>query len=456
MLFTSFLTLLVFSTYNMPYVGHTIMLNRLGLMTMGFMLMLLMMTMDMMGLMPGMTLYNNWFNMTSNNMPLMMLMLMLMMMLLMYNTYMNKYKMMSPYFMMMVLANLMGLMTLPMVNDLLVMYMMMELQSYSLYLLTGLHNRSFNASRASLLYFMMGGMASTIMLLASYFMYNLTGTTNLSDMIMINNYNNNEINNYFNMLLMALLFKMGLAPLHRWSMAVYNYAPTYMTAYISIVAKLSMISWIYIHSYFFDNYILMIFMLMSLIMGSYKPLYQINIKIMLAYSGMLNFSYILLSIVTYDLSLYIYLMQYSLTHIMMFLMLLSLGEYMDKPMSKWSPMIYINQLKLPNLTLAMCFILALFSLIGMPPLPGFYAKLFILSGALLDNYIYESLLLILCSVMATYYYANMIKMLFNSKTTTNMSINSSLAYSMAISTMLMISFYIYLPYLSEGLYLMTI
>jgi NADH:ubiquinone oxidoreductase subunit 2 (subunit N) len=110
-----------------------------------------------------------------------------------------------------------------MVNDLLVMYIIIELQSYSLYILTGLHNRSFNASRASLLYFLMGGIASTIILLASYFIYNLTGLTNLSDISIYYNYNNIsenlsfilEGNHYFNILLIALLFKMGLAPLHR-------------------------------------------------------------------------------------------------------------------------------------------------------------------------------------------------------------------------------------------------
>lgn len=463
MLFTSFLILLVFSTYNTPYIGHSIILNRLGLISIGFILILFILSIDLIGLIPGITLYNNWFNLTSYNIPFIIIILLLIIFLLIYNTYINKYKILSPYFIIIVLANLIGLILFPMVNDLLVMYIIIELQSYSLYLLTGLHNRSYNASRASLLYFLMGGIASTLILVGSYLIYNLTGSTNLSDISIYYNFINNNNNNlfnienyYFNIILIALLFKMGLAPLHRWSIAVYNYAPTYITAYISLVAKLSIIAWIYTNSNFYDNYIIIIFILISLIIGCYKPLYQINIKMILAYSGILNFGYILLSIITYDISIYIYLIQYTLTHIIIFLILLSIGEYIDKPISKWSPIIYINQLKLPNLTLAISFILALFSLIGIPPLPGFYAKLYILSGALLDNYIYESILLITCSVISTYYYANIIKTLIHSKTITNININSSLAYSIAISTILMISFYIYLPYLSEGLYLITV
>nr|QMS50815.1 Nad2 [Metschnikowia shivogae] len=493
MLFTSFLTLLVFSTFPSPIsdtkmnktMYHSMLLNRLGMMVLSFVLMLFMNSFNMMSLMPGFTMFNSWFSYTAYNLPLMMLMMLLMMALLVYNTNnTSKVKMMSddnmmysenmskessllsPYLMLLMFANTVGLLLFPLVNDLLALYMMVELQSYSLYLLTGLHNRSYNASRASLLYFLMGGVASAMMLLASYFIYSLTGSTNLSDMNMFYSLSydlNNNLGNYFDMLLMALFFKMGLAPLHRWSMAVYNYAPTYMTAYMSMVAKLSMSSWMFTNAMFFNHYMFMMFFYLSLFMGSYKPLYQINMKTMLAYSGLLNFGYMLLSIMTFDMSFYMYMMQYTLTHMMLFLSMLAASQYVN-PVSKWSPLMYIHQLKLPNLTLAVCMILALFSLMGMPPLPGFYGKLYMLMSALKDNYMLESLILMTCSVMATYYYANIIKVLMTSKTQKDMISNSeqtvgyinvSLAYIMAMTTLLLISFFMFLPYISEGLYLIT-
>nr|YP_009915658.1 Nad2 [Metschnikowia kamakouana]QMS50970.1 Nad2 [Metschnikowia kamakouana] len=476
MLFSSFLTLLVFSTFTNPTVnktdsdnkmshssmiGHSMLLNRLGMLVLSFMLMLFMNSMNMMSLKPGFTLFNNWFNLTSYNLPLIMLMILLIMGLLFYNTNTTSKNndLLSPYLMLLILANSMGLLLFPLVNDLLALYIMIELQSYSLYLLTGLHNRSYNASRASLLYFLMGGVASAMILLATYFIYSLTGTTNLSDLSMFNSLssNNNTIS-YFDMLLMALFFKMGLAPLHRWSIAVYNYAPTYITAYISMVAKMSISSWMFTNVMFFNYHIFIIFFYLSLFMGSYKPLYQINIKTMLAYSGLLNFGYMMLSIMTYDISFYIYMMQYTLTHLMLFLSILAASQYMSKPMSMWSPLMYMHQLKLPNLTLAMCMILALFSLIGIPPLPGFYAKFYMLMSALEDNYMLESLILIVCSVIATYYYANIIKVLMTSRTIKEVQgyINYSLAYVMATTTMLLMSFFIFLPFISEGLYLITI
>jgi NADH-ubiquinone oxidoreductase chain 2 len=103
-----------------------------------------------------------------------------------------------------------------MVNDLLALYIVVELQSYSLYLLTGVNNRSYNASRAGLLYFLMGGIASTIILVSSYYLYAYTGSTNLSDINLISNMDSSSnIKDYSNILLIALLFKMGLAPFHR-------------------------------------------------------------------------------------------------------------------------------------------------------------------------------------------------------------------------------------------------
>nr|QMQ98305.1 Nad2 [Metschnikowia sp. 03-147.1] len=494
MLFSSFLTLLVFSTFTSPTVnstdsdnklihetedkssmmGHSMLMNRLGMLVLSFVLMLFMNSLNMMSLMPGFTLFNSWFSFTSYNLPLMMLMMLLMMGLLMYNTSLSSKNkestLLSPYLMLLVLANSIGLLLFPLVNDLLALYMMVELQSYSLYLLTGLHNRSYNASRASLLYFLMGGVASAMILLASYFMYSLTGSTNLSDMSMFYSLVSNSTEGgymdnaytYFDMLLIALFFKMGLAPLHRWSMAVYNYAPTYMTAYMSIVAKMSMSSWMFTNAMFFNHHIFMMFFYLSLFMGSYKPLYQMNMKTMLAYSGLLNFGYILLSMITFDISFYMYMIQYTLTHMMLFLSMLAASQYMSKPMSMWSPLMYMHQLKLPNLTLAMCMMLALFSLIGMPPLPGFYAKLYILMSALQENYMLESLMLMVCSVMATYYYANMMKVLMTSRTMkenmsqSNNNMNVSLAYVMATATVLLMSFFMFLPFISEGLYLMTI
>lgn len=467
MLFTSFLIFLVFSTIisysNLegnfrPIDGHSIIINRLGVICLIFTLILFIISINIIGLMPGITLFNNWFSLTAYNLPLIFLIILLIISLLIYNTNFNKYDLKSPYYMLILISNIIGLLLFPLVNDLLSLYIVVELQSYSLYLLTGLHNRSYNASRASLLYFLMGGVASAIILLASYLIYGLTGSTNISDITVFYAYSNAF--DYFDILLIALLFKMGMAPLHRWSIAVYNYAPTYITAYISVVAKISIAAWIFSNANLFNHYILITTFYLSLFIAAYKPLFQVNIKTVLAYSGLLNFGYLMLGIICYDFSFYIYIIQYVLTHVILFVGILIASEYIKSPVSKWSPLIFIHQLKLPNLSVAICLILGLFSLIGIPPLPGFYSKLYILEAALVENYVLETILLIICSVIATYYYANIIKVLIYSKTNKNIIgnsyVNPSLAYILSTGTVLLISFFLFLPSLLEGLYLITI
>lgn len=453
MLISAFLIFLVYSTFSTP-----IILNRLGTLIIIFTLIIYINSINIVGITPGITLFNNWFSLSAYNVPLSILILIITIVLLIYNTSNHRYDLKSPYYLLIILANMISLLLFPLVNDLIALYVVIELQSYSLYLLTGLHNRSYNASRASLLYFLMGGVASAIILLASYFIYTLTGSTNLTDISIFYEYSNAY--DYFDILLFALLFKMGMAPLHRWSIAVYNYAPTYITAYISVVAKISIASWIFTNAYLFNHHLLILFFYISLAIAAYKPLFQVNLKSILAYSGLLNFGYILLTIISYDISFYIYIIQYVLTHIILFLGLLAASQYIKTPISIWSPLIYIHQLKIPNITLVISLILALFSLIGIPPLPGFFAKLYVLSGALQDNYILETCSIVLFSVIATYYYANIIKVLITNLKENNNNqsiyINPSLAYTISIATVLLISFFVFLPSLSEGLYLITI
>lgn len=455
MLISAFLIFLVISTL---YKDNSIMLNRLGVISLILILTIYITSIDIIGVSNDITLYNNWFIYNKKTIPTTIILLLGIIWILIYSTSKSRYDINRPYYIVILLCNIIGLVLLPLVNDIIVLYIIIELQSYSLYILTGLHNRSYNASRAGLLYFIMGGVASTIILLGSYFLYYELGTTNLLDIKLLYNYNNN-INYYIDIIIIALLFKMGLAPLHRWSIATYNYAPTYITVYISIVAKISIITFIYINSYLINNYILFIFYYFSLFIGSYKPLFNINIKTILAYSGILNFGYILLSIITNDISFYIYIIQYVITHILLFLVILANNNYINNPISKWSPLIYINQLVMPNKLLAYIMILCLFSLIGMPPLPGFYGKYYIIITAMGNNYILEAIILIICSTISIYYYGNIIKILIYSKNNYkiyNNSINPSLAYIISLLTILVLTYYWLIPVMSEGLYLLLI
>lgn len=472
MLLSTFLIFLVYSSFNN---NHYIYINRLNILLIIFSLFIFINSFNIIPLTNGVTLFNNLFYITAYHVPIIILIYITVVALLFYNTTLHGYQINSKYFSVIILLNVIALLMFPLTNDLMSIYIIIELQSYSLYILTGLSNRSYNGTRAGLLYFLIGGVASSIILLAAGNIYEETGSTNLTDINLYYYYSDSY--NYCNILLIALLFKMGMAPLHKWSISVYNYAPTYITSYISIVAKISIVAFIYINATIFDNYMLILFFYISIIIAAFKPLFQVNIKIIFAYSGLLNFGYILLSIIVMDISFYIYLIQYSLTHIIIFLCLLGINQFIDKPVNEWSPVLYIQQLNISNKTLIIILTITLFSLIGIPPLPGFYGKYFIIIDAIDKNYIYEVIMIIIFSVISTYYYANIIKILiqpagrdFSAKRGVSMLkypllnkgnfntrvMNSSTALIISITFSLLISFYWLLPSLLECIYLIII
>ncbi|YP_008475023.1 NADH dehydrogenase subunit 2 (mitochondrion) [Candida oxycetoniae] len=402
------------------------------------------------------TLYNDWFKLNDTNIPLVYLQIILVLILLIYTTVKQRYTLDSKWIYTLVYINLIGLLLFPMVNDLLLLYIIIELQSYSLYIITGIHSKSYNSTRGSMLYFVTGGIASIGILLATYFVYNNVGSCNITDIsnyYLIHNYNNNFYN-AIDILILALVFKMGLAPLHSWSIAVYNYAPTYITAYISIVAKLSILSWIYTNSNLIHTDIIILVFYASIAVAAYKPLFQINIKTILAYSGILNFGYLLIPACLQDISFYVYLIQYLMTHILIFISLLAINKFVITPSNIWSPILRVNQLIIPNKLLVTVLILCFLSLIGIPPLPGFYGKYYVIQSLIKYNYTIEALSIVIFSVIATYYYAFIIKQLASNY---NLSINKPInrTLSLTISTLVVI-FILYYTYLSNILEVLSI
>lgn len=453
MLFLIMISCLVSRIYIKPSSTDVRLWNRLIILSLGLTLMVYITSYDVIGISEGRQVFN-WITITLESLIFTCIVLVFTILWLVNETRTKSDS--NPYNTALVIFNLIAVLLIPSIDDLVLFYVVIELQSYSLYLITGSQNRSFNASKASLLYFLMGGIASIIILLGTYFVYQETGSTNIADLRVLNDYLNPV---GYSIVLFALLFKMGMAPLHKWSVAVYNYAPVSITAYISIIAKISILGWIYTHTNLFDHTLLLIGFYASLIIASYKPLFEVNLKVILAYSGILNFAYLLLTVITYDISFYIYLIQYALTHIILFMSIIAAGDYLKDPVNKWSPLLYLEQLNIPNRALIFTLVLSLFSLIGIPPLPGFYAKLYVLIGIIQENYILEAIGIVIFSVVATYYYANIIKTLlkaYKNVPQSTYSMSGSLSYLISITTMLLLSFYVYLPMLSEGIILLTI
>lgn len=338
-----------------------------------------------------------------------------------------------------ILFNMLGLILLILVNDLMILFIVIELQSYSLYLITSAYNSSSNSVKSGLYYFIVGSIGSFIILDGTVSIYEEIGLTNIELISLCLNY----INIYdILIILFGLFIKVGLAPFYSYSIVIYTLAPTIVTYYISLLPKLSILTLILslvsiinlVHTDSTSNIINIIsfIILISMIIGSIGGVNVIRIKTLLAYSSLLNVSYMLLAIITSNGYSYIgylfYILQYSITHINTFSIILLLPIYShinllkgsenksvkkyDVMLSKYSPIEYISQFRVllnKNSYLCIALCISFFSLIGIPPLSGFYGKLLVFISALGNGYIFLSILLVIASSISAYYYGSVIK-----------------------------------------------
>ena len=337
-------------------------------------------------------------------------------------------------------------------SDIVSIFLSIELQSYGLYLVSTIYRNSERATSAGLTYFLLGGLSSCFILLGTSLIYCNSGITSLDALYVItslSDVSNSIISDlliykphYISLSLVIMsvgfLFKVSAAPFHFWSPDVYDNIPTIVTAFVAIIAKISIFIFLleivhYTNSYFFAfdfswTYALLVSCLLSLVIGSLLGLSQSRIKRLFAYSTVSHLGFILLAIsvntVESSQAFIFYLMQYSIVNLNAFILLIAIGfsffvfnyennnalkELNNSPIQLTSQIkgyFYIN----PVLALSLC--ITLFSFVGIPPLIGFFAKQMVLSAALDDGYVFLCLVAIITSVISAVYYLDIIKQVF--------------------------------------------
>jgi len=340
-------------------------------------------------------------------------------------------------------------------SDLVSIFLSIELQSYGLYLLSTLYRNSELATSGGLTYFLLGGLSSCFILLGTSLLYANSGTTNLDGVYIITSLSdigNDNTSNilywyksyYINFSLLILsvgfLFKVSAAPFHFWSPDVYDAIPTIVTTFVAIVAKISIFVFFLELVHYTSNSLfafqfswtssLLVSSLLSLIIGTVVGLTQFRIKRLFAYSTISHVGFILLALSINSIesiqAFIFYLMQYSISNLNAFIMLISIGyslyyyvnnskEYKQLIDKKNSPIQLISQLKgyfYINPILALSFSITIFSFVGVPPLIGFFAKQMVLSAALDSGFVFLTLIAILTSVISAVYYLNIVKEVF--------------------------------------------
>ena len=315
-----------------------------------------------------------------------------------------------------------GMMIMVSSNNLLTLYMGLELQSLSLYVLAAFHRNSARSSEAGIKYFILGALSSGMLLFGISLIYGFTGSIDftvigntLSDLEAV------PVGVTFGLvfILAGLAFKISAVPFHMWTPDVYQGAPTAVTALFAIVPKIAAFGLLL--RLLFEPFmalseqwvqIIYFIALMSMLVGAFAAIAQDNIKRLLAYSSIGNMGYALIGVVAGTAAgagaVVLYLMIYMVMTAGVFAVVLCMRRQ-GLAVYKISDLAGLSE-NAPGLAYAMAILM--FSMSGIPPAAGFFGKLVIFNAAVAEGYYILAVLGVLTSVVAAYYYLKVIKVMF--------------------------------------------
>jgi len=330
-----------------------------------------------------------------------------------------------------ILCAILGLMFLVSSYDMLSLYLALEMQSLCLYVLAAAKKDSSFSTEAGLKYFILGSFSSALLLFGISILYGSTGTTNFDNFYLLfaeTGFDNLALTSSVEKALLcivsAFFFKIAAAPFHMWSPDVYEGAPTSSTIFFAVVPKIALFS-IFLRlsqTIFFSLedvflFALLFFLIVSVIVGSFVALRQKKLKRLLAYSSISHVGYLLLAFSANSLegtqSLFFYLIVYMVTSLCIWSIVLSLNTSFNQEKSK--TLVDLASISNINPLLGLSAMLAFFSLAGVPPLAGFFAKMEIFVSALSSSLVFASLVAILSSVVSSFYYIRLIKTMYFEK-----------------------------------------
>ena len=343
-------------------------------------------------------------------------------------------------------------------NDLIVFYMGLELQSLALYVLATYNRDQLKSSEAGLKYFVLSALSSGLLLYGCSLVYGFSGSTNFD--IISNQLNSNEYVLTFGIvfILVGLAFKISAVPFHMWAPDVYEGSPTTVTLFFTIVPKIAALT-VFIRFLYvpFLNLIdqwqmIIIFLsIASMVFGAVAAIGQTNIKRLIAYSSIGHIGYTLAGLATASnegiQSSIIYISIYVVMNLALFCCLLMLrrkDQYYEDIKD-------LSGLSKNHPILSLCLLVILFSLAGIPPLAGFFAKFYVFKAVLEQSMFFLAIVGLLSTVVAAFYYLRIIKIIYFDKEKDKYDTDHSLwlKFSLTVSTILILLYFIFPSQLIE-------
>ena len=367
-------------------------------------------------------------------------------------TYLKTFMIYKIEYPVLILSSVLGMMVMISSNDLIVFYMGLELQSLALYVLATFNRDQVKSSEAGLKYFVLSALSSGLLLYGCSLIYGFSGSTNFN--VISNQLNANEYVLTFGIvfILVGLAFKISAVPFHMWAPDVYEGSPTSVTLFFTMVPKIAALT-VFVRFLYvpFLNLIdqwqmIIVFLsIASMLFGAIAAIGQTNIKRLVAYSSIGHIGYTLAGLATGSnegiQSSIIYISIYVIMNLALFSCLLMLkrnNQYYEEiddlsGLSKNHPL------------LSLSLLVILFSLAGIPPLAGFFAKFYVFKAVIEQSMYFLAIVGLLSTVVAAFYYLRIIKIIYFDKEKEKYDQDHSLwlKFSLTFSTILILLYFIF-------------
>lgn len=321
-----------------------------------------------------------------------------------------------------VLFSVVGMMIMVSGQNMLTLYIGLELLSLSLYALVAMDRDNARATEAAMKYFVLGALASGMLLYGMSMIYGMTGSLNLADInhaLMSAQKTHSVLILGLVFIVAGLAFKLGAVPFQMWVPDVYEGSPTAMTMLISSVPKLAAFAFVIrllaqgLQTMAIDwQQMLLVMAVLSIIIGNVTAIAQTNLKRMLAYSTISHIGFVLFGLMSASINGFASALFYTASYVLMslagfgiILMLTRKGFEADK----------LDDLKGLNQRspwTAFLMLIVMFSMAGVPPTLGFYAKFTVLQAALQAGFLWLVVFAVLMAVIGAFYYLRVIKLMY--------------------------------------------
>ena len=320
-----------------------------------------------------------------------------------------------------IIFSVVGMMFMVSANDLMILYLGLELQSLALYVVASMRRESLKSTEAGMKYFVLGALSSGLLLYGASLVYGYSGSTNFQSIVTSLDSSSRSLGFMFGMILVVagLAFKISAVPFHMWTPDVYEGAPTPITAFLSTAPKIAAMALFarVVHDAFFVmiaewQQIVALMSVLSMFVGAIAAIGQTNIKRLMAYSSIAHMGYALIGLASGTVfglqAMLVYMAIYVTMNVGTFAFILS----MEKDGQPVTDIYSLNQLGVKQPGRALAMLVLLFSLAGVPPLVGFFGKLYVLRAAYDAGLIWLAVLGVLASVIGAYYYLRLIYLMY--------------------------------------------